>query len=158
MYTGLRFSDIFFLDDSKIISDGKDSYRLSMKEVKTGNKISNRLSQPALAILKRYGLPKKGVMFPMFTPSVPENSHQDNKQKDTWNAYVNNCLYRICRNLGLRRMGFGAGWANAWRGEPCSRRRMKRMFFISSIRRVGVLSPKHLQKVNGVNPYRVMCR
>jgi integrase len=77
-----------------------------MKEVKTGNKISNRLSQPALAILKRHGLPKKGVMFPMFTPSIPENSHQDNKQKETWNAYINNKLYGISRHLGFRKMGF----------------------------------------------------
>lgn len=106
VYTGLRFSDIFFLNDSKIITDGTDSYRLSMKEVKTGNKISNRLSQPALAILKRHGLPKKGVMFPMFTPSVPENSHLDNRQKETWNAYINNKLYGIWINLGFRKLGF----------------------------------------------------
>jgi integrase len=106
VYTGLRFSDIFFLRSSKIISDGNDTYRLSMNEVKTGNKISNRLSQPAIAILKKYGFPKDGIIFPMFKPSEPVNSHLDNRQKETWNAYINKTMYGICAKFGFRRMGF----------------------------------------------------
>lgn len=104
VYTGLRFSDIFFLDGSKINSDHDSSYRLLMKEVKTKNKISNKLSEPAINILKNYGFPKEGVIFPMLKPS--NNGHEDNKQKETWNAYTNKLMYGIFENMGLKRMGF----------------------------------------------------
>jgi len=106
VYTGLRFSDIFFLTGEDIRADGKDSYRLYLKEVKTGNKISNKLSQPAITLLKKYGFPKDGVLFPMFKPSANADGLIDNKHKESWNAYVNKSLYKIWNDLEIRRMGF----------------------------------------------------
>jgi len=106
VYTGLRFSDIFFLTGEDIRADGKDSYRLYLKEVKTGNKISNKLSQPAITLLKKYGFPKDGALFPMLKPSSTGDSFIDNKQKESWNAYVNKTLYKIWNALEIRRMGF----------------------------------------------------
>lgn len=106
VYTGLRFSDIFFLAGEDIRTDGKDSYRLYLKEVKTGNKISNKLSIPAITLLKKYGFPKDGVLFPMLKPSATGDRLIDNKQKESWNAYVNKTLYKIWSKMELRRMGF----------------------------------------------------
>ena len=106
VYTGLRFSDVFYLDHSKIKSDGTDSYRLHMKEVKTGNKLSNKLSLPAVLILKKYGFPKEGVIFPLYHPTNPENKNMDDQQKEKWNAYINKEMYKIFENVGLRKMGF----------------------------------------------------
>lgn len=106
VYTGLRFSDIFFLDGSKIQTEDNKGYRLLLKEVKTKNRLSSLLSKPAVNLLEKYGYPKEGIIFPMLNPTPNRDMMNENKQKESWNAKVNASLYNIFDRLGMKKLGF----------------------------------------------------